>query len=78
MKILITFLLALFICSHAYAESSEEVMTKGKIISIDSTTSRETHQYVVIYKKQLYHCEVDKQHVGCFRPKDKDVMEYYD
>ena len=78
MKILITLLLTLFISGQAYAESSEEVMTKGKIISIDSTNSRVSHKYVVIYKKQLYFCEVDKQHVGCFRPKDKDVMEYYD
>ena len=76
MKILITLLLTLFISGQAYAESSEEVMTKGKIISIDSTNSTVSHKYVVIYKKQLYHCEVDKREVICYSPKDKDVRQY--
>ena len=39
MKILIGFLIALFISSQAYAQSATEVINKGKILTIINTES---------------------------------------
>tara|TARA_R100000008_G_C3430153_1_gene89231 strand:- start:38 stop:265 length:228 start_codon:yes stop_codon:yes gene_type:complete len=71
MKILITLLLALFISGQAYAQSSTEVIDKGKIISSHQNEREAT--YTVIYKKQLYLCNISARLVRCFKPNDVKV-----
>ena len=67
MKILIGFLLALFISSQAYAQTATEIMTEGKIV-------KEGRPYYV-YKKVIYVCYLSNEDIGCEKPKDLGVIE---
>ena len=59
MKILIGFLLALFISGQAYAQSSAEILSKGRIISSYLTDDANyEHILLVIFKDNLYECVV--------------------
>tara|TARA_R110000772_G_C13113923_1_gene421028 strand:- start:4 stop:231 length:228 start_codon:yes stop_codon:yes gene_type:complete len=75
MKILITLLLALFISSQAYAQSSTEVVSKGKILSMHAVESDAI--YIVLYKKELFHCEISSYEVLCYKPVNLDITEEY-
>ena len=75
MKILITLLLALFISSQAYAQSSTEVVSKGKILSMHAVESDAI--YIVLYKKELFHCEINEDEVLCYKPVNLDIIEQY-
>ena len=59
MKIIITFLLALFISSQAIALDSFEILSKGKIIyqTEDKSKSVKLINFFVIYKKSFWKCE---------------------
>tara|TARA_R110000851_G_scaffold167928_1_gene313745 strand:- start:157 stop:387 length:231 start_codon:yes stop_codon:yes gene_type:complete len=76
MKILITLLLALFISSQAYAQSSTEVVSKGKILSMHAGESDAIY-YIVLYKKELFHCEINRDEVLCYKPVNLDIIEQY-
>ena len=66
MKILIGFLLALFISGQAYAQSATEIITEGKIVE-------EGRPYYV-YKKVIYVCYLKYEEIGCEKPKDLGVL----
>tara|TARA_R100000995_G_C3483130_1_gene125318 strand:+ start:3313 stop:3540 length:228 start_codon:yes stop_codon:yes gene_type:complete len=72
MKILIGFLLALFISGQAYAQSSTEVIDKGKIIS-SHTHENQLVSLLVMYKKELYKCDVSYKYATCYKPRNMDV-----
>jgi hypothetical protein len=72
MKILIGFLLALFISSHAYAQTANEIINKGKIIS--SHNYQKLIMYGVIYKKHLYKCNMSNGYLTCYKPRDGEVI----
>ena len=59
MKIVIGLLLALFISGNAYAQSSAEILSKGRIISSHLTDDvNYKHILLVIFKDSLYECVV--------------------
>ena len=58
MKILITILLALFLSSHAYAQSHGEVLEKGRILQKHEVKYGEAF-YIVAYNNWLYSCLYD-------------------
>ena len=72
MKILIGFLLTLFISGQAYAQSSTEVIDKGKIIS-SHTHENELVTLLVMYKKELYKCMISYKYSTCYKPRNMDV-----
>ena len=55
MKVLIGFILALFISSHAYAQSAVKLLEKGKII-LEYEDSMATN-YNIVYENKLYYCK---------------------
>ena len=60
MKILIGFILALFISSNAYAQSPAEILGNGKVVSaqlLDGTTT--FHDMVVVYNNAVYKCATE-------------------
>jgi len=67
MKILITILLALFLSSHASAQSYNEIITKGKIIH-KASDAKGSHTFSIMYKKKLYFCVVDTRNKLCVVP----------
>ena len=69
MKILIGFLIALFISSQAYAQSATEVINKGKILTIINTESGLVW-YHIIYKSEYYYCLATSVALSCKKPKD--------
>lgn len=69
MNILITLLLTLFISNQAYAQSANELITKGKIIHKEK--SSRGHSYTIIYKKEVYFCFVEIEEMACNKPKDR-------
>jgi len=82
MKILIGFLLALFICSHAIALDldSNEVLSKGKIIGQTTLTtgSRKQHladAFFVIYKKALFKCDTLFDNLTCRKLDSRPALD---
>ena len=69
MKILIGFLIALFISSQAYAQSATEVINKGKILTIINTENGLVW-YHIIYKSKYYYCLATSVALSCKKPKD--------
>tara|TARA_R100000008_G_C3430153_1_gene89232 strand:- start:268 stop:507 length:240 start_codon:yes stop_codon:yes gene_type:complete len=78
MKILIGFLLALFISGQAYAVTpaeipSAEILGKGKVVSsVHIGKSSDFHQMIVIYKSKIYRCHAYpyKDDVYCWEMRD--------
>tara|TARA_R110002126_G_scaffold78134_1_gene194754 strand:+ start:389 stop:628 length:240 start_codon:yes stop_codon:yes gene_type:complete len=78
MKILIGFLLALFISSQTYAVTpaeipSAEILGKGKVVSSKYIEkSIDWHQMIVIYKSKIYRCHAypNKDDVYCWEMRD--------
>ena len=59
MKILIGFLIALFISSQAYAQSVDDILSQGKVVSsqyLDYDRGG-VHSVLVVYLKAVYSCE---------------------
>jgi hypothetical protein len=68
MKILIGFLLALFISSQAYAQSATEVVRDGKLF-------KEKDGYdIYLYKKELYSCAILQDGLFCYKLKDMGII----
>jgi hypothetical protein len=67
MKILIGFLLALFISGQVYAQSNAEVLEKGKIIQqIDKKKwNSSISRYIVVYNGWAYYCSASYKEVMC-------------
>ena len=64
MKILIGFLLALFISSQVHAQSHAQILEKGKIIQqIDNKYG--LSEYVVVHKGWAYFCTASITQVMC-------------
>ena len=80
MKILIGFLLALFIFSHAYAVTpaeipSAEILGKGKVVSsayLDDPRWTIKYEMIVIYKSKIYRCHAypNTDDVYCWKMRD--------
>ena len=77
MKIIITFLLALFISSQAYAQSAGEILGKGKIILTYEFDLESFSYFYVAYKNEMYNCRVGSEATFCAKIKDltKDIEE---
>ena len=65
MKILIGFLLALFISGQAYAQSHAEVLEKGKIIQQVDKEKYLMSTYIVVYKNLAYFCTASPELITC-------------
>tara|TARA_R100001163_G_C4911302_1_gene95546 strand:- start:10 stop:243 length:234 start_codon:yes stop_codon:yes gene_type:complete len=75
MKILIGFLIALFISSQAYAQSEAEILGKGKVVSSQfiNLQKNSLHHIVVVYQNKVYGCEANtyynKNRISCWELK---------
>ena len=80
MKILIGFLLALFISSQAYALDSIEIIEKGKIISSEKSIRQNVYQvFHVIYKKQVWICQTEyrkENKFSCVEYRSVNASDY--
>ena len=74
MKILIGFLLALFISGQAYAQSATEIITKGEVLSTSFNPNNDRYDLAIIYKNKIYACSFyddhDRQNLFCREIKE--------
>jgi hypothetical protein len=76
MKILIGFLLALFISGQAYAQSSAEILGKGKVVSDGMIKNYTMRTMVVVYNNSVYQCIVEYwDEVYCKKIKDSGLWK---
>ena len=75
MKILIGFILALFISSQAYAQLKDKLegVTATEVV-LDGKLFKEQGDYeIYLYKDEFYECSFIQLTIGCFKLKDGGV-----
>ena len=77
MKQLLFIIITFMFIGTAYSQetvttvSATEIITKGKVISEGGTTS---FKYSVLYKKEMYFCQITFDEMFCMRPQDRGVI----